>query len=187
MPYIIAAVVLVGVVAIAALLLVIALARRIRELSGAGNLGASQAASAYELPPGSKPADFRADSISGTTVTLDGLSGGRALVGFFLGGCVPCDRQLPAFADLAKTIPGGPSQVVAVVSGRPEKAVELTARLDGIASVVRENPGAGEGSLSHAFSVSSWPSYYLIDPAGTVESSAGSMSMLAVPVAVGKL
>jgi hypothetical protein len=188
LPYLTAAVVLVGIVAIAALLLVIALARRIRELSeSVGGLGSRQQPSTYELPPGSRPTYFRAEAISGGTVSLDALSGGRALVGFFLAGCVPCDRQIPAFADLARTIPGGPSQVVAVVSGRQEKAVKLAGQLDGIASVVLENPGAGEGSLSHAFSVSSWPSYYLIGSEGTVESSAGSMSMLAVPASAGNL
>jgi peroxiredoxin len=178
---------LVGVVAISALLLVIALARRIRELgTSAGGLAPGEMPEVSDLPPGSKPGYFRAETISGGTVSPDGLSGNRVLIGFFFAGCTPCNRQLPGFVELAKTIPGGTSQVVAVLSGRPEKSAEYAARLAGVASVVLESPRADEGTIARAFSVSSWPSYYLLDSAGTVESGATSLSMLAVPAMAGK-
>lgn len=187
MPYLTAAVALVGVVAIVALLLVIALARRIRELGApAGSLQPDQMPAAYEMQVGSRPPDFRVDTLSGGTVSLDGLSGDRALVGFFLAGCTPCNRQLPTFVELAKTILGGPDQVVAVLSGMPDKTSEYAARLDGVASIVLESPRADEGTISRAFSVSGWPSFYLLDPTGTVEASAPALSMLAVPAGTGR-
>jgi peroxiredoxin len=187
LPYLTAAVTLVGVVAITALLLVIALARRLRELgAAAGDLQPGQMPDSSDLPVGSKPEYFRVDTISGDTVSLDGLSGNRALIGFFFAGCTPCNRQLPAFVELAKTIHGGPSQVVAVVSGEPDKAAGYAARLADVASVVLESPRADEGTISHSFNVSGWPSYYVLDPDGTVESSAPSLSKLAVPVLAGK-
>ena len=187
MPYLTAAVALVGVVAIVALLLVIALARRIRELGApAGGVPPGQMPAASDMPVGSRPPDFRVNTLSGGTVSLDGLSGDRALVGFFLAGCTPCNRQLPSFAELAKTILGGPDQVVAVLSGMPEKTAEYAARLDGVAAIVLESPRADEGTISHAFSVSGWPSFYLLDPTGVVEASAPSLSMLAVPAAAGR-
>jgi thiol-disulfide isomerase/thioredoxin len=187
LPYLTAAVALVGVVALTTLLLVIALARRLAELGATAGAPQSDLVSdVSDLPLGSKPEYFRVATISGGTVSLDGLSGNRALFGFFFAGCTPCNRQLPAFAELAKTIPGGPSQVVAVVSGEPDKAAGYAARLEGVASVVLESPRADEGTISHSFNVSGWPSYYLLDAAGTVESSAPSLSKLAVPVLAGK-
>jgi peroxiredoxin len=187
LAYLTAAVALVGVVAISALLLVIALARRIRELgTSTGNLQHGKTPAVSDLPPGSRPAHFGAATMSGGTVSLGALSGRRALVGFFFAGCIPCNRQLPGFVELAKTIPGGPGQVVAVVSGQPDKAAEYAARLAGAASVVLESPRADEGTIAHAFSVSTWPSYYLLDSAGTVESGATSLSSLEVPVMAGE-
>ena len=91
-----------------------------------------------EISVRSAEPDFRVDTLSGDTVSLDGLSSDRALVGFFLAGCTPCNRQLPTFVELAKTILGGPSQVVAVLSGMPDKTAEYAARLVGVASVVLE-------------------------------------------------
>ena len=187
MPYLTAAVVLVGVVAVVALLLVIVLARRIRDLgSPVGGLEHGPLPAAYDLAAGSRPSDFRVATLSGGTVSLDGLSGDWALVGLFLAGCTPCNRQLPAFVELAKAMPGGPGQVVAVLSGRPDKTAEYAARLDGVASVVLESPRADDGTVSHSFAVSGWPSFYLLDPAGTVESGAPALSMLAVPALAGR-
>ena len=71
------------------------------------------------------------------------------------------------------------TEVAAVCDASP-------ARLEAVASVVLESPRADEGTISHSFNVSGWPSYYLLDAAGTVESSAPSLSKLAVPVLAGK-
>lgn len=190
MPYLTAAIVLVGVVAMVALLLVLALARRIRELGEpAGGSQPGKMPAAFAALAGSKPGYFRAETVSGGLVSLDGLAGDYALIGFFLAGCTPCNRQLPAFTELAKSLPGGPGQAVAVVTGPPDEAAEYAARLAAVAAVVRESPRADAGTITHAFAVSSWPSYYLLDPAGTIESGAPSLSALtisAVPAAAGK-
>jgi AhpC/TSA family protein len=181
LPYLTAAVILVGVVALTALLLVIALARRLPD-TPAGRLESGPGSEPAGLPTGSKPGSFRAETTSGGTVSLADLAGDRALLGFFFAGCTPCNRQLPAFMARAKTMPGGPGQVIAVISGRPDKIAEYAARLDDVATVVPARPRADEGTISHAFAVSSWPSYYLLDSTGTVESSATAFSELVVPV-----
>jgi peroxiredoxin len=185
LPYLTAAVILVGVVALTALLLVIALARRLRDVP-AGSLQPGQVPESPGLSPGSRPAYFRADTTSGGTVSLEDLSGDRVLLGFFFAGCTPCNRQLPAFVDLARTMPGGSRQVIAVVAGHPGRVAEYAARLEDVATVVPDRPQADEGTISHAFRVSSWPSYYLLDPAGTVESGATAFSELTVPAVAGK-
>jgi len=185
LPYLTAAVILVGLMAFTALLLVIALARRLGD-AAAGRLQPGQAIESPGLASGSRPAGFRVDTTSGGTVTLDDLSGEWALLGFFFAGCTPCNRQLPAFADLARTMPGGPRQVIAVVAGHPGKVAEYAARLEDVATVVPDRPQADEGTISHAFRISSWPSYYLLDPAGTVESGATAFSELVVPALAGR-
>jgi peroxiredoxin len=166
-----------------ALLLVLALARRIKEVGAAAGSQPGELPAAFAALAGSKPGYFRAETVSGALVSLDGLAGDHALIGFFLAGCTPCNRQLPAFTELAKTIPGGPSQVVAVVTGPPDDAAEYAARLAAVAAVVRESPRADEGTITHAFAVSSWPSYYLLDPAGTIKSGAPTLSALTVSAA----
>lgn len=158
-----------------------------RELvASAGDLSAGQSQEAADLPPGTRPAHFLAGTTAGDPVSLDHLSGSRALIGFFFAGCTPCSRQLPAFVELAKTMPGGAGQVVAVLVGQPEKVAEYAAQLVGVASVVLESPRADEGTLARAFSVSSWPTYYLLDSAGRVESGVTSFSSLRVPAMAGK-
>jgi len=166
-----------------ALLLVLALARRIREQGAPAGSQPGELPAAFAALAGSKPGYFRAETVSGGLVSLDGLAGEHALIGFFLAGCTPCNRQLPAFMELARRIPGGPAQVVAVVTGPPGEAAEYAARLAAVAAVVRESPRADEGTVTHAFAVSSWPSYYLLNPAGTIESGAPSLSALTVPAA----
>lgn len=185
MPYLTAAVVLVGVMALTALLLVIALARRLRDVP-AGSAQPGQMSETPGLLPGSRPEYFRAETTSGETVSLDDLSGDRVLLGFFFAGCTPCNRQLPAFVDLARTMPGGPRQVIAVVAGHPAKLAEYAARLEDVATVVADRPQADEGTIAHAFRVTSWPSYYLLDAAGAVESGATAFSELAVPTLASK-
>ena len=167
-----------------ALLLVIALARRLRELGTSAGRPSDQLPAEYAALAGTKPGYFRADTVSGGAVSLDSLSGGRTLIGFFLAGCIPCNRQLPAFTELAKTIPGGSERVVAVVSGPPDEAAEYAAKLAAVASVVRESPRADVGTVTYAFSVSSWPNYYLLDDTGMIEAAAPSLAMLAVPAAL---
>ena len=178
MPYLTAAVVLVGVLGIADLLLVIALARRIREL---GTGPATGIQPGYRPGPhqqlaGLKPAPFVAVTTTGDAVSL---AGGRALVAFFSPGCGPCRDQLPHFAELAKSIPGGPSQVLAVVKGPPDVAAEFAAGLEGIASIVLEpTPRGTRGPVAQAFNSYGWPNFYLLAADGTIESNGLAISQL---------
>lgn len=176
-----AAVVLLGIICAMNLLLVVALARRVRESSGGAGPGIRPGFSpaAYRMPPGTRPGPFHAYTAGGAEVSLHSLRGSRALVGFFAAGCEPCHEQLPAFAELAETIPGGLSQVLAVVSGRQDKVPELTAMLDGVASVVIEEAKPGTlGPVAHAFQAYGRPSYYLLDSSGTVTASAPTVAQL---------
>lgn len=128
------------------------------------------------LPAGSQAPDFMTTTVTGATRSLAGLAGSRGLVGFFNPDCGPCRKQLPEFADLARTMPGGAEQVLAVVSGDEATAAGMTSELNGLASVVIE---PGEGPMCRAFSVRGFPSFYVIGADGRIEGSGEAVRMLA--------
>jgi thiol-disulfide isomerase/thioredoxin len=189
LPYLTAAVVLAGILGTASLLFVLVLARRIRAL-GTGpviDMPPGGSLPAYRLPPGSKPRYFEAITTAGDTVSPASLAAGRALVGFFAPGCGPCHDQLPGFVELAKTIPGGPSQVLAVVSGVPEVATEFASGLADVASIVLEHGIRGAmGPVAHAFASYAKPSFYLLAPDGSVESSSAAIPALTANLTAAK-
>jgi len=181
LPYLTAAVVLVGVLGLANLLLLIALARRIAAggTAPAAGVAAGHRQSSFKLQPGSKPAAFQTVTTAGDTLTLSSLAGSRALVGFFAPGCGQCHDQVPDFVELARSLPGGQSQVIAVVSGPAEPAAKFAEDLEGAASVVLERSAHGVlGPVAHAFASYGWPSFYLLGPDSAVEAGETTITML---------
>lgn len=134
--------------------------------------------STQRLPPGARIPDFAATTLTGQQVTLASLTGARSLVGFFAAGCRPCHEQLPEFAEHARRFAGA-EHVLAVVAGPGDDASMGTfaSTLAGIAAVASE-PLQG-GSAQKAFSVPGFPSYYVLDEQGLVESSAPAAALLA--------
>jgi peroxiredoxin len=169
---------LVGVLCLMNLALTFALVRRVRR-QGERIAAAPRFRAQAGLPPGTKVRDFTALTVSGQRQSLKDLAGQRALVAFFSATCGPCRKQLPEFAELARTLPGGMAQVLAVVTGEQNAAAEFAAGLDGIASVVIE---PAHGPVASAFSARGYPSFYLIGPDGRIESSGLAVSALASPV-----
>lgn len=170
MPYVVAAVVFVGALSCLNLLLVLGVVKRLREHSAllAGGAGGSHAGDLDLIPAGERVGAFRATALDGVPVTRDGTDGER-LVGFIKPGCAPCEEHMPAFIDLARGVPGGREQVLAVVVGTSEEAAPLIAQLSPVAQVVIELP---DGPLGTAFQVHGYPSYYLLDGSGTVLGAA---------------
>lgn len=129
---------------------------------------------------GSKAPQFEVRTIAGTAVTLADLTGARSAVAFLSVNCGPCRAQLPEFVEYARTVPGGASQVLAVVGGDSEHdqaAIdEFVAELEGVASVVVEP--ARTGAASKAFSVMGWPTFYAIDESGQIEAGGAAVRML---------
>jgi peroxiredoxin len=130
------------------------------------------------LPAGTKVPEFTTVTVTGESRSLADMAGSRSLVGFFSPGCPPCHDQLPEFTKFAKTLPGGASHVLAVVTGAEKPAMEFAARLDGDASVVVEHP---KGPVATAFSVEGMPSFYLVGADGRIEASGMAMEMIAEP------
>jgi hypothetical protein len=164
---------LVFVAALAAgnLLLILLVARRVREL-------AQRAPGPMPRPwlaPGTRVGDFAAVTVGGEPVSLHSLLGRPSLVGLFSTSCEPCLEQLPVFAGQA-VAQGGPAQVLAVVVGSATEAEDLVALLDGKAKVVREDH---RGPVTTAFSAHAFPGIYLLDPEGRVVASGASVAVVA--------
>ena len=175
MVYLSTAVAVIGVALLANLALTLALARRLRGLAERQAHPAHHQARAG-LPVGAPVPDFTATTVTGESRSRAGLAGSRGLIGFFSAGCEGCHKQLPRFAELAATIPGGASQVIAVVTGDGDGAAELVRGLGEVAAIVRQPE---EGGLCQALAVSDFPTFYLISGDGQVEGAGNAVHLLA--------
>ncbi|MFI1890709.1 TlpA family protein disulfide reductase [Streptomyces jumonjinensis] len=151
MPILIALVVLVGLLCILDLILTVGVIKRLREHSeqlarlGRGPLAA--------LTEGDEVPAFETTTTEGDRLSRDELADGT-VVAFFTPDCAACQEKKPMFLEYARTAPGGPSEVVAVVVGQPEETAAYAAELAPVAQVVTEDMG---GPMSLAFAVLGFP------------------------------
>ncbi|GAA3392755.1 TlpA family protein disulfide reductase [Cryptosporangium minutisporangium] len=178
MPYLVAAVLALGVLGLLNLLLTVGVVRRLRQLAAAP--GALPPGLHGAMPPvGSTVADFSTTTVDGMTVSRHDLDDGT-LVGFFSPGCDPCVAAVPTFATAARTFPGGASRVIAVVAGTGEAGAAMVGELTPVARVVVEPPGAP--GMASAFGVTTFPTATLVDADGRIRWSGPDAAALPVPV-----
>ena len=175
------AVVVIGVLSLVNFTLTFAVIRQVRRYGEVlAGRGAGRPQPAWHLQAGSPVREFTATTVSGGRVSLSDLIGARSLVAFFAVGCPPCRAQLPEFARYATSFPGGAAQVLAVVVGREgkreETADDYVRELAGVAAVVVEPLG---GPTAQAFSVSGYPTIYLLDELGRIETSGTAVRQVA--------
>jgi thiol-disulfide isomerase/thioredoxin len=174
MPYLTAAVILLALLSVGHMLITLGLVRRIRTM-------ASETASTPATPPtlaiGAVPADFAATSDEGRVFDRTALAGDRSLVGFFSVTCEPCKENAPRFAEYANAF--GPGRVLAVIQDDDgAQAREFRQRyLPGVDTAVEGT----NGPLARAFSVEAFPTMYILDAEGRVETSAFSTTRLPQP------
>jgi thiol-disulfide isomerase/thioredoxin len=180
MSYVQVAFTVVGVVCLVNLMLTLAMIRRVRQHGEKLAVGPMFRGESMTLQAGSRVPGFSVTAASGERRTLADLTGSRSLVGFFAPGCPPCHGQLPEFSDLARTIHGGPTQVLAVITGEGEVAADFAADLADVATVVTELPN---GPAATAFSARGRPCFYLVGADGRIEASGRTVRRLtsAVP------
>jgi hypothetical protein len=119
------------------------------------------------LAVGSQIPGFAVRTVDGGTRSLSDLAGARSVIAFLSPGCLMCEWQLPEFKGYAQAIPGGASQALAVVCGAEDAAGDLVRELEGTASVAVEPV---RGPAQAAFSVSGFPTFYVLDGSGRVEA-----------------
>jgi hypothetical protein len=184
MPYLTAAVVIVGALCVLNLLLTFGVVRRLREHTELLSARRPDMSSDV-IATGEQPGGFTVADTEGTPVGPADLAG-DALLGFFTPTCPACRESLPEFLALAARVPGGRDKVVAVVSGALEAdgshaggdAADLMARLGEVARVL---PEPHDGPVSAAFQVVAYPSWVLMD-GPVVGASAVGMDRLPSPV-----
>ncbi|MER6177459.1 TlpA disulfide reductase family protein [Streptosporangium sp. NPDC001681] len=176
MPYLTAAVVMLGVLCGLNLMLLLAVVRRLKEhartlagLSGAGDARLPEAGSAV--------GHFDALSTDGEAVSRHALEPGT-LVGFFSPGCEPCTENLPKFTAYAAALPGGRCRVLAVIAGTDDSE-DMQVALARVSRVVVEAHG---GPVAAAFGVSAFPTFCVLDGESVITAAGFDLSALPNPV-----
>ncbi|MHA6628950.1 TlpA family protein disulfide reductase [Pseudonocardia sichuanensis] len=154
MELVVVALVVLGLLVVANLLLTGAVVRRL----AAHERKFATLGSAYPAPgglaAGSKVPAFAAETTDGRTVDAGFLGDKPGVIGFFSTTCPGCLEQAPEFADaVASGTPG-----FAVVSG--EGGAELLSMLESV-PVVRE-PDSG-GPIGAGFEVDTFPSFFVVE------------------------
>jgi protein-disulfide isomerase len=157
-PFLTAAVVLVGVLCAVDLILTVGVIKRLREHTA--RLSAMRGIPSVQA--GERIGEFAALTVDGEQVTADHLAD-DTLVGFFSPTCEPCKEKLPKFVEYARTVPGRRDRVLATVVGDGEQAEEFVAQLRPVARVVVEDSG---GAVSAAFKARAYPLVLRVGPDG---------------------
>jgi len=164
-PHLVAALVLVGALALLNLLLTYGLIRRLREQAAlltelAGGAGAPPDDGTH--PAGSAVGPFRAEALDATVVDAAWFDR-PTLVGFLSPGCAPCAELLPRFAEAAAT-----TRALAVVEPGPDDDGAYRAALAGRATVVA---GEQARAVLGAFGVRAFPAVCRVDAAGVITAT----------------
>ncbi|MEV4759316.1 TlpA disulfide reductase family protein [Micromonospora sp. NPDC049559] len=159
MPFLTAAVVVVGLLCALDLILTLGVIKRLREHSELLSKR-DQPALRPALPVGGEVGEFATSTVDGEPLTRDALRD-TTLVAFFSPTCAPCREKLPKFVEFAKSVPGGRSRVVAGVVGKIAEADDLVRELRPVAQVVVETY---DGELSAAFKTKMFPTVLLVEP-----------------------
>jgi thiol-disulfide isomerase/thioredoxin len=117
--------------------------------------------------------DFTVATLAGGKLSLKDLAGKVVLIDFWATWCGPCRLALPELKTLRKEMEGQPFEILSISADR-----ELSALQDYVAKNEMTWPQTWDsrGELAHAFSIPSYPSYYLLDPEGAVVYSARGWS-----------
>ncbi|GAA3709227.1 TlpA family protein [Nonomuraea antimicrobica] len=168
MPYLVAAVVLLGVLCLLNLLLTIGILRRMRTQADQAGWHPGPV---FALGPGSAVGEFAVVTTTGEPVSHDSLTG---LVGFFSAGCEACHDLLPRFVEHVRE--SGRKDVLAVVGGDD---AELVQALTPVARVVVA--GLDGGPVARALQNTWTPALYLVGDDHRVVATGSKIEELPPP------
>jgi hypothetical protein len=160
-----AAIVVVGLLCLTDLLLTFGVIRRLREHTEQLTGFSGQDAPVTDLADGEIPAPFTALSTGGEQ--LSGPAGLR-LVAFFSAGCSACPERVPAFLDYLRANQIARDEVFVVITSAQPDPVSYAEQLAEVAPVGVEPL---DGELAAAFKVRGFPSFFLLDGAGSVSAA----------------
>ncbi|WP_432142165.1 TlpA family protein disulfide reductase [Streptomyces sp. bgisy084] len=172
MDYLIASVVLIGLLCVLNLVLTYGIVRRLREpVAGAG--GKTLEVPRSVLGAGATVGSFSAIDTEGSSLTRDDLSEGQWVI-FMSPGCPACEELLPLVTERAREY--GPERVLAVVvrDAGKENVGEgdgVRAYLERLAPVARVTTCDLGDELTAAFALTGVPAYAEMGRGGRVASS----------------
>ncbi|MBL1093450.1 MULTISPECIES: TlpA family protein disulfide reductase [Streptomyces] len=159
MPFLIAAVILLGVLCALDLVLTIGVIKRLREHTERLALMGGGFAT---IDVGAEISAFESVTVDGVRLVRESLTE-ETVVAFFSPNCEPCKEKLPQFAEYVRTRPGGRSRALAVVVGEGDAGAPFVTALSPIAHVVVEGQN---GPLNSAFRTTSYPTVVRVAPDG---------------------
>ncbi len=170
MPYLAAAVVVVGVLCVLNLLLTVAVIRKLRAPSAAR----ASTAAADALPqPGTIIGGLDATDVTGRLVDDTWLRGTKLVI-VMSATCSACVTQLAGAEAYAGAFPGGRDAVLIAVTGQGGHSAEIISALSGLGRLIT---GPSAASVAATFNVSGFPGFVLLADA-RVRSAGHSVSAL---------
>ncbi len=180
MPFLTAAVIVVGVLCVLDLLLTVAVIRRLREhgtrLAALDALGPPIGPTF--LPAGSAVPEFSGRTVDGEPVSRATLGDGPGAIAFLRPDCQPCRDRVPDLRSFAAALPGGRARVLVVVTADGDAAGGMGDDLREVAQVVS---GPSAAAIVAAFEVSGFPTFYAFE-AGEIRAAGADPRHLAVLV-----
>ena len=162
MPFVIAAVVIIGMISIVDLLLTYGVVRRLREHTRQLTALGAGATASLMAAKGSAVGEFSAADTTSAALSRATFTG-STLVGFFTPGCTPCEALLPRFVSAARRWRDSSRPVLAIVA--PGAGDDAYA--EHLASVARVVVGEHANTVAAAFEVRGFPVVCLVNDGGS--------------------
>jgi hypothetical protein len=170
MPYLTAAVLIVGMLCLLNLVLTVGVIHRLR--AGTGSTSVDEDGRDLVPQPGDPVADFAAWTVDGGRVSQSSVAG--ALVAFLSPNCKPCQAALPEV--LRRAGSPGAAEVLAVVVGDPQDMTDMVTALGPVARVLTEEPF---GPVATAFGVRSFPTFVRVAGDRTIAAAGLDLAQVA--------
>jgi hypothetical protein len=176
MPFLIAGVVVVGILCLLNLILTFGVIRRLREHITLLNAEPAMDTPIIGIGVGDAPEPYLGITTTGAPVTPDS---NLSVVAFFSSSCSICPERAPLFVDYLKKHHVPAERVMSVVGGHEDKPAPYFASLRAASQVVVEPE---DGPLMRAFKVMGFPAFCLLDADGNVVATEYNPVRLPEPV-----
>ncbi len=176
MPYLIAAVVLVGALCLLDLLLTVAVIRRLRDHTERLDRLAAGPMPDSGIAPGTVAPAFETTATDGRSVSQRDL--GSGVLAFASVSCEACKEQMPKFERYVAEAGLPSSKVLVVVVDEEPPPADYLAGLEKYATVVVERH---DGTVGTPWQAHAFPTFYSIDAGLTVRTSSFDVASLPAP------